>query len=126
MKLHHDIHHAAYVKGGNVALEALAAIAAGTGDAALIHHWNNELAFHGSGHALHTMFWNNMKPKGSGAPTAALAEIKSRRDLGARKRDSKNFSPRRRRGAGERLGDPRLRLPEQTLAGHRRQKSIKT
>ena len=72
MKLHHDIHHAAYVKGGNAALEALAAIAAGTGDAALTGHWNNELAFHGSGHALHTMFWNNMK-KGGGTPSGALA-----------------------------------------------------
>lgn len=78
MHLHHDIHHAAYVKGGNLALEALAAIAGGTGDAALIHHWNNELAFHGSGHALHTIFWNNMEPKGSGAPAGELAgEIKA-------------------------------------------------
>ncbi len=73
MKLHHDIHHAAYVKGGNAALEALAATAAGTGDAALTGHWNNELAFHGSGHALHTIFWNNMKPKGGGTPSGALA-----------------------------------------------------
>ena len=31
MHLHHDIHHAAYVKGANVALEALAAIATGDG-----------------------------------------------------------------------------------------------
>lgn len=74
MKLHHDIHHAAYVKGGNAALEALAAIAAGTGDAALTGHWNNELAFHGSGHALHTMFWNNLK-KGGSTPSAALADV---------------------------------------------------
>ena len=74
MHLHHDIHHAAYVKGVNIAVEALAAIATGGGDATLTGHWNNELAFHGSGHALHTMFWNNMKPKGSGAPTGALAE----------------------------------------------------
>ena len=74
MHLHHDIHHAAYVKNGNVALDALAAIAAGTGDASLIGHWDNELAFNGSGHVLHTIFWNNMKPKGSGAPTGALAE----------------------------------------------------
>lgn len=73
MKLHHDIHHAAYVKGGNAALEALAAIAAGTGDAALTGHWNNELAFHGSGHALHTMFWNNLK-KGGSTPSGAFAE----------------------------------------------------
>ena len=73
MHLHHDIHHAAYVKGANIALEALAAIAAGSGDATLTGHWNNELAFHGSGHALHTMFWNNMKPKG-GWPTGPLAD----------------------------------------------------
>jgi Fe-Mn family superoxide dismutase len=73
MHLHHDIHHAAYVKGGNAALEALAAIAGGTGDAALTGHWNNELAFHGSGHALHMLFWNNLKPKGS-PPSGVFAE----------------------------------------------------
>ncbi len=72
MKLHHDIHHAAYVKGGNAALEALAAIAAGTGEAALTGHWDNELAFNGSGHALHTLFWNNMK-KGGSTPEGAFA-----------------------------------------------------
>ena len=78
MHLHHDLHHAAYVKGGNTALEALSAIAAGTGDAALVHHWNNELSFHGSGHALHILFWNNMKPKGGGSPAGELAdEIKA-------------------------------------------------
>ena len=78
MHLHHDIHHAAYVKNGNLALDALATLAAGTGDAALTGHWDNELAFNGSGHALHTIFWNNMKPKGGGAPTGALADaIKS-------------------------------------------------
>lgn len=70
MKLHHDIHHAAYVKNGNTALAALAEIAAGTGDASLTGHWNNELAFNGSGHVLHTIFWNNMKPKG-GTPPAS-------------------------------------------------------
>lgn len=73
MHLHHDIHHAAYVKGANAALDALAAIGAGTGDAALTGHWNNELAFHGSGHALHTIFWNNLK-KGGSAPAGALAD----------------------------------------------------
>ena len=74
MRLHHDIHHAAYVKGANIALEALAAIATGGGDATLTGHWNNELAFHGSGHALHTMFWNNMKPKGSAPAPGPLAD----------------------------------------------------
>ncbi len=90
MKLHHDIHHAAYVKGGNAALEALAAIAAGTGDAALTGHWNNELAFHGSGHALHVLFWNNMK-KGGSTPTGALATaIKD--DFGGQSQFEKLFS----------------------------------
>ena len=74
MHLHHDFHHAAYVKNGNVALEALAAIAAGTGDASLVGHWDNELAFNGSGTILHTVFWNNMKPKGSPIPAGALAD----------------------------------------------------
>ena len=74
MHLHHDIHHAGYVKNGNVALEALAAIANGSGDATLTGHWDNELAFNASGTALHTIFWNNMKPKGGGAATGALAE----------------------------------------------------
>lgn len=73
MRLHHDIHHAAYVKNGNLALDALAAIAAGTGDATLTGHWDNELAFNGSGHALHTIFWNNMK-KGGSTPAGALAD----------------------------------------------------
>ncbi len=71
MKLHHDIHHAGYVKGANAALEALATIAAGTGDAVLTGHWDNEMAFNGSGHALHTIFWNNMK-KGGSTPSGAL------------------------------------------------------
>ena len=75
MHLHHDIHHAAYVKNGNTALDALAAIAGGTGEASLTGHWDNELAFNGSGHALHTLFWNNLKPKGGAAPTSgALAD----------------------------------------------------
>ena len=73
MHLHHDIHHAAYVKGANVALEALAAIAAGSGDASLVSHWNGQLAFNGSGHALHILYWNNMK-KGGSKPGGALAD----------------------------------------------------
>lgn len=91
MKLHHDIHHAAYVKGANAALEGLAAIAAGTGDAALTGHWNNELAFHGSGHTLHTIFWNNLKPKGGGAPSEALA-MAIKADFGGQAQFEKLFA----------------------------------
>ncbi len=73
MELHHSIHHQGYVNGANNALEKLDAIAAGEGDAGLVKHWTRELAFHGSGHSLHLLFWNNMKPDGGGEPSGDLA-----------------------------------------------------
>lgn len=73
VRLHHDAHHKAYVDGLNNA-EAKLAEAREKGDFALIKHWERELAFHGSGHILHTMFWENMKPNGGGAPTGAIAD----------------------------------------------------
>ena len=77
MRLHHDIHHLGYVNGANKALAALRAIADGTGDAALAKHWARELAFHGSGHALHVLFWNNMIPGGSQPAGEIAAALKS-------------------------------------------------
>ncbi len=74
MELHHSIHHNGYVNGANNALEKLDAIASGDGDPGLVKHWTRELAFHGSGHSLHVLFWNNMKPGGGGEPTGELAE----------------------------------------------------
>jgi Fe-Mn family superoxide dismutase len=41
-------------------------------DFSLIKHWSRELAFHGSGHYLHTIFWKNMIPKGGGSPQGLL------------------------------------------------------
>lgn len=90
MHLHHDIHHAAYVKNANLALDALAAIAAGTGEASLTGHWNNELAFNGSGHALHTIFWNNMKKGGSKLTETLEEAIKT--SFGSQERFEKLFS----------------------------------
>lgn len=68
VKLHHDIHHKGYVDGLNNAENKLKE-ARETGDYSLVKHWERELAFHGSGHILHTMFWENMKPNGGGEPT---------------------------------------------------------
>jgi Fe-Mn family superoxide dismutase len=73
MRLHHDIHHKSYVDGLNKAENEMQK-ARETGDYALIKHWEREAAFNGSGHYLHTIFWNNMKPKGGGMPTGALAQ----------------------------------------------------
>ncbi|MCG3173887.1 MAG: Superoxide dismutase [Mn/Fe] [Myxococcota bacterium] len=73
VKLHHDIHHKAYVDGLNNA-EAKLQAARDAGDMGLVKHWSRELGFHGSGHFLHSIFWTNMKPGGGGAPTGAAAD----------------------------------------------------
>jgi Fe-Mn family superoxide dismutase len=64
LHLHHDKHHAAYVAGMNTALDKLQA-ARQSGDFAAIRAVSRDLAFNGSGHVLHTIFWNSMKPGGS-------------------------------------------------------------
>ena len=71
MRLHHTKHHQSYVDGLNKAEKSLES-ARKTGDFSLIKHWSRELAFHGSGHYLHTIFWNNMSPKGGGKPSGAF------------------------------------------------------
>ncbi len=71
MTLHHDKHHAGYVKGANKAMAALKEIAAGARDAGETKRWERDMAFHGSGHAMHTIFWENMSPY-PGKPSAAL------------------------------------------------------
>ncbi len=76
MHLHHDMHHKAYVDGLNNAEKKMAEARA-SGDLALVKHWERELAFHGSGHFLHAMFWTNMAPAGKGGggqPEGALAD----------------------------------------------------
>lgn len=75
MKLHHDIHHNGYVKGLNKAISGLeAARSSGSADdAGKIPNLTTALAFHGSGHALHTVFWSNMKKNGGGSPKGTLA-----------------------------------------------------
>lgn len=65
MHLHHDKHHLAYVNGLNKAEDELAK-ARDEGNFGLIKHWEREAAFHGSGHFLHSIFWPNMAPAGSG------------------------------------------------------------
>ena len=42
-----------------------------TTDYGLIKHWSREFAFNGSGHVLHTLYWNSMSP-GGGEPGGDL------------------------------------------------------
>ncbi|MCA9292024.1 MAG: superoxide dismutase, partial [Phycisphaerales bacterium] len=82
MTLHHDKHHAGYVRGLNAAVKALAEIRSGARPTSEVKHWSRELAFHGSGHLLHVVFWNCMGPNGGGAPTGAIGEM-IERDFGS-------------------------------------------
>jgi Fe-Mn family superoxide dismutase len=74
LELHHDKHHAAYVKGANDTLEQLAeardkdAITP-TGLVGL----EKTLAFNLSGHVLHSIFWQNLSPDGGDRPDGELA-----------------------------------------------------
>lgn len=71
--LHHDKHHAGYVAGLNAALEKLEK-AREAGDFAAVKAISKDLAFHGSGHLLHSIFWTNMKPGGGGTPVGEVAQ----------------------------------------------------
>jgi Fe-Mn family superoxide dismutase len=73
MELHHGRHHAGYVKGANQALERLAAARASE-DFTTLSMLEKDLAFHLSGHVLHSLFWTNLSPSGGGDPDGALAE----------------------------------------------------
>lgn len=72
LELHHDRHHAAYVKGANTTLEKLAEARA-KGDFAAINQLQKNLAFHLSGHVLHSLFWKNLTPEGGGPPDGELS-----------------------------------------------------
>tara|TARA_Y100000310_G_scaffold279945_1_gene299381 strand:+ start:64 stop:654 length:591 start_codon:yes stop_codon:yes gene_type:complete len=61
LEIHHTKHHAGYVKGLNNAIAKLAE-ARDTSNYSLIKHWERELSFHGAGHKLHSLFWQNMRP----------------------------------------------------------------
>jgi len=74
MELHHDKHHAGYVKGANETLEKLHEMR-GKGDFSVVSMLEKNLAFHVSGHVLHSLFWTNLSPNGGGDPTGDLAEL---------------------------------------------------
>jgi len=73
MQLHHDRHHRAYVDGANQTIEQLAE-ARSKNDFARTAPLERALAFHVSGHVLHSLFWQNLRRNGGGRPDGALAE----------------------------------------------------
>jgi Fe-Mn family superoxide dismutase len=80
LELHHDKHHAAYVKGVNETLAGLAH-AREKGDWDALNQLQKNLAFHLSGHILHSLFWRNLSPRGGGSPDGELLTL-VQRDFG--------------------------------------------
>jgi Fe-Mn family superoxide dismutase len=72
MELHHDKHHAAYVNGANLALEAMEEARANNA-LGNINKLQKDLAFNLAGHINHAVFWKNMSPEGGDKPTGELA-----------------------------------------------------
>lgn len=69
MRLHHDKHHAGYVKKANQALEQL--------QSKPVNHKQvlRDLSFNLNGHLLHTTFWQNMQPyQEDNQPTPAVKQ----------------------------------------------------
>jgi superoxide dismutase, Fe-Mn family len=81
MKLHHDMHHAAYVKGLNTALEKHSDLQSKSVEDllrdlnALPEEIRTAVRNHGGGHMNHSMFWKIMKPKGGGDPSGDIADL---------------------------------------------------
>src|SRR5512134_916607 len=73
MELHHDKHHHAYVEGANQAIEKLLE-ARKEEDFGQISGLERALAFHVSGHVLHSLFWQNLSPDGGGRPAGELGD----------------------------------------------------
>ena len=73
LELHHDKHHAAYVKGANDTLQKLAD-ARGSDNFESIVGLQKTLAFNLSGHILHSIFWTNLSPDGGDEPEGELAD----------------------------------------------------
>lgn len=65
LQIHHSQHHKSYVDGLNKA-ELKLVEARQKKDFSLVKHWERELAFHGSGHILHGIYWTVMAPVGKG------------------------------------------------------------
>ncbi len=81
MTLHHDMHHASYVKALNLALASAPELLQGkTADWLLLNlgkipeNIRTAVRNNAGGHVNHSLLWRAMSPAGGGAPAGSLAE----------------------------------------------------
>src|ERR1700752_1465060 len=81
MKLHHDMHHGAYVKNLNAAIEKHPDLGSKTVEEllrdlnAIPEEIRAAVRNNAGGHVNHTMFWKIMKSGGGGDPPGAIADV---------------------------------------------------
>ncbi len=73
IELHHGKHHASYVAAANSTLDKLEEARANDRWESIVG-LEKTLAFNLGGHVLHSMYWSNLTPGGSGDPEGALVE----------------------------------------------------
>src|SRR5262245_47716288 len=73
MELHHQKHHATYVKNANETIDKLDENRE-KNDFTRLGALEKALAFNLSGHVLHSIFWQNLAPKAGGPPQGELAQ----------------------------------------------------
>jgi superoxide dismutase, Fe-Mn family len=78
MRIHHDLHHKAYVDNANAALDGTEfadwSVEKVLGDLDLIpEEKRTAVRNNAGGHANHSLFWQIMSPDGGGAPSGDLA-----------------------------------------------------
>ena len=80
MMLHHDKHHAGYVRNLNTAITDYPELQGQSLDALLVNldavpeAIRATIQNNGGGHANHSMFWETMTPNASGTPSGAVAD----------------------------------------------------
>ena len=117
MELHHDKHHAAYVTGANTTLEKLAG-ARDNDDFGAVVGLEKTLAFHISGHVLHSIFWKNLSPDGGDKPDGALASAIDE-NFGSFDKFKAHLTQATMTVQGSGLGRPGLRAPGPLPVDHR-------
>lgn len=92
LRIHHDKHHAAYVKGANDMIERLEKARVEDAELDMKSHLK-ALSFNIDGHVLHSRFWRSMAPsgKGGGKPGGKIGDLVDG-EFGSFERFKKEFS----------------------------------
>ncbi|MEM1539472.1 MAG: superoxide dismutase [Candidatus Bathyarchaeia archaeon] len=92
LRIHHSIHHQAYVNGANALIKKLENARKENADID-VKSALKELSWNIGGHLLHSLFWKNLAPpgKGGGKPGGVLADLYEK-EFGSFERFRKEFT----------------------------------